>query len=320
MLAMSEKLGAAGRYVFALEQIQPARLLRFVGEGLGPCKARRAGGMAASGHLSVAHIASEDDLLTVACALEAEAARRYRDLARWASDEDMGGLAQLFGELAQMEDEHRASVQARGSQLLDRQINPARVHWDLLAGFDEGRLDRPSQARGDRFLARPINPARVRWDLPGGFDEAGARSALLTPYWALAIAVRNKERAFAFYTYVAAQTASAPIRALAEDLARHELEHAAFLRGERRRAFRREPPTPLQIPADMHSLQMASATWEREVESAPEPASAHRVLARNFERYLQVVERAEDEMVVTEAQRLAEAALRRLPLVRGTRG
>ena len=81
------------------------------------------------------------------------------------------------------------------------QIDPARVRWDLLAGFDEGRLDRPSQARGDDcFLARPINPERVRWDLPAGFDEAGARSCRSAdPYWALAIAVRNKERAFAFY-------------------------------------------------------------------------------------------------------------------------
>jgi rubrerythrin len=243
--------------------------------------------MAARDHLSVARIASEDELLAVACALKAEAARRYRDLASWAADEDMGELAQLFGVLAQMEEEQRASVQARGDQLLDR----------------------------------PINPARVRWDLPAGFDEEeGARSALLTSYRALAIAVRNKERAFAFYTYVAAQTASAPIRALAEDLARNELEHAAILRGERRRAFRRERPSSLQIPADVLSLKTVSAAWEHEVEVAQEPASAHRVLARNFERYMQFAERAEDETVVAEAQRLAEAALRRLALVRGTRG
>lgn len=273
--------------------------------------------MAARDHLSVAHIASEDDLLTVACALEAEAARRYRDLARWAADADMGELAQLFGELARMEEEQRASVQARGNQPPDRPINPARVRWDLLAGFDEGRLDRPSQARGDRFLARPINPARVRWKLPGGFDEEGARSALLTSYRALAIAVRNKERAFAFYTYVAAEAGSPGLRALAEDLARDELEHAAILRRERRRAFRRERPSSLQIPADVHSLKTVSAAWEHEVEAAKEPASAQRVLARNFERYMQFAERAKDEMVVAEAQRLAEAALRRLALVRG---
>jgi rubrerythrin len=238
--------------------------------------------MAAREHLSVAHIASEDDLLTVACALEAEVARRYRDLARWAADENMGEFAQLFGRLAQMEEEHCASVQARCSEFLDRQINPA----------------------------------FVRGDLPAVFDEEGARSVLLTPYRALAIAVRNKERAFAFYTYVAAQTARAPIQALAEDLARDELKHAAILRGERRRAFRRERPSSLQTPADVNSLKTLSAAWEHEIEAAQEPASAHRVLARNSERYMQIAERAKDEMVVVEAQRLAEAALRRLALVR----
>jgi len=66
----------------------------------------------------------------------------------------------------------------------------------------------------------------------------------------------------------------------------------------------------------VHSLKTVSAAWEHEVEAAKEPASAQRVLARNLERYMQFAERAKDEMVVAEAQRLAEAALRRLALVR----
>ena len=161
------------------------------------------------------------------------------------------------------------------------------MRWDLLAGFDEGRLDRPSQAGApDRFgLGRAINPERVRWDLPAGFDEAGARSGFSAdPDWALAIAVRNKERAFGSSTPMWRHKPPARrFQALAEDLARRELEHAAFLREERRRAFRRERPTPLQISADTHSLEEGERrVGTRGRISALEPASPHRLLARSL--------------------------------------
>ena len=42
MLGYEVETERGGKCVFALEQFKPARLLGFVGEGPGPCKARRA--------------------------------------------------------------------------------------------------------------------------------------------------------------------------------------------------------------------------------------------------------------------------------------
>jgi hypothetical protein len=51
------------------------------------------------------------------------------------------------------------------------------------------------------------------------------------------MAVRNEERAFAFWSYVAAQATMPEIQQAAETMAREELGHVATLRRERRRAF-----------------------------------------------------------------------------------
>lgn len=228
-------------------------------------------------------IQSEDDLLSVALALEEEAARRYRELADWARDRGSADLATLFVALAAMEAEHEEAVKSH---------NPAAA-------------------------GRPIDPDRVRWRLPTRFQDGELRSELLTPYRALSIAVRNEERAFAYYTYVAAQTQREDIRALAEELARGELDHAALLRRERRRAFRAERPATESAPSTLAGLRAASAQWELAAEAADEPRALARQLARNVERYLRVADLATDEALLTEAQRLAEAALHRLAMARG---
>ena len=227
----------------------------------------------------------EEDLLAIARALESDAARRYRHLAQWAADAALEELATLFGHLAEMEETHIAAV----------------------------------EARGERMRGRPLDPAASQWRVPANFDEEEVRSPRLTPYRALAIAVRSEERAFAFYSYIAAEARSPGVRTLAEDLARDELEHAAVLRRERRRAFRGERPA-LAIPGDVASLQTASIGWERDAEALQGTEGAGRVLERNFERYMEIAERAKDDKVVAEAQRLADAALRRLALVQGSRG
>jgi hypothetical protein len=58
------------------------------------------------------------------------------------------------------------------------------------------------------------------------------------------MAVRNEERAFAFWSYVAAHAQAPEIRRAAEAMAHEELGHVAILRQERRNAFhaaRRQP-------------------------------------------------------------------------------
>ncbi len=228
-------------------------------------------------------IKSADDLLAVAVALEEEAARRYRELAGWARDRGSADLAALFTMLEAMEVEHGDTVKGH----------------------------KPSAS------AQPIDPDRVRWRLPARFQDGELRSELLTPYRALSIAVRNEVRAFVYYTYVAAQAQRQDMRALAEELARGELDHAALLRRERRRAFHAERPAAAPTPSTLAGLRAASAEWELAAEAADEPRALVRQLSRNVERYLRVAELASDESLLTEAQRLAEAALRRLATASG---
>ena len=57
-------------------------------------------------------------------------------------------------------------------------------------------------------------------------------------------AVRNEERAFAFWSYVAAYSKDSEIKQAAEAMAREELGHVSTLRRERRRAYHKEHGKP----------------------------------------------------------------------------
>ena len=276
-------------------------------------------GMAARDHLPFAHCV-RGRLLTVACALEEEAARRYRDLARWAADENMGELAHFRrsrpdGGGATGVESRPVAISARSG----RSTLPSCAGTSLKASTRGGLIGRARPVAIGFWLGRSTLPACA-----GAPCRVRRRGNAVGPADLLPGAchrrAQNKERAFAFYTYVAAEAGSPGIRALAEDSARDELEHAAFLRRERRRAFRDERPSPLAIPGDVASLRSASVAWEREEEATQEMAGADRVLERNFERYMEIAERAKDETVVAEAQRLADAALRRLAFAHGSRG
>jgi rubrerythrin len=125
---------------------------------------------------------------------------------------------------------------------------------------------------------------QVRWDVPENFDEEEASSRLLTPYLALAIAVRNEDRAFAFFCYVAAEAADDEIRVLAEELAKEELTHAALLRRERRKVYRDRPRIAEAsghgaLPETVHEL-LRHAT---ELESTA--TAHHRALADELGRH-----------------------------------
>lgn len=151
--------------------------------------------------------ATVEDVLAVAHAMEREATARYAALGRSMRRVGHDDVAQVFESLAAEEQHHVDQVELLSQQLLHRLPDPAIVRWELPDTFS---LD----------------------------DEAG--SALLTPYRALSIAVRNEERAFAFWSYVAAEAANPQVRTQAEAMARQELLHAAKLRHERRRAYHAE--------------------------------------------------------------------------------
>ena len=288
-------------------------------------------------------VASVDELIAIAHAMEREAGKRYRQFSQRMRIQGENEVAALFEYLAGIEDKHADQVDARSRTI----------------------------------VGKAPDPADIRWELPENFDEEEASSYLLTPYRALAIAVRNEERAFAFYSYLAAGTEDEKVRQFAEDFAKDELDHAGLLRRERRKAWRREGRDgpfgfrKMEKPESVDMLRSQAAAMERSSaerhrllaaalreEGDPETARLFddaaadeeacagsiaeklggeqavavgqaapsgvmdglRLLEFAFERYSDIVETAGDEAVMLEAQALAERALRRLTRVRGSIG
>lgn len=159
---------------------------------------------------SVPAIERPEDLFAVATAMEREAARRYDQLAERMDDIDVPDLAALFRRLKAMESEHEEGIQAWATRAEVAPEQRLTFTWDMAEGI------------GETALA----------------DAGGAES--LTSYKALQLAVRNEERAFAFYANVAAKSSDSTVREYAERMADEELHHVALLRLERRHAWRAE--------------------------------------------------------------------------------
>jgi rubrerythrin len=155
-----------------------------------------------------AALKSADEMLATAHAMEREAAARYATLADCMRRVDQREIADLFAGLAAEELTHVDSVE---------------------------RLS-------ERTLHRAPDSALVQAVLPATFarEEEANAAALLSPYRTLSIAVRHEERAFSFWSYVAAQSDNSALREMAETFARQELIHAAKLRHARRKAFHAE--------------------------------------------------------------------------------
>lgn len=151
-------------------------------------------------------IESLEELFAVAAAMEQEAIDGYVELAQRMHRENQPALAEVFEQLVAEETMHLENV----------------GHWS------------------QRLIGKGPDLSALRWEPEALFDDEGAGSIapeLLSSYRAFSTAVRNEERAFAFWTYVASQSPSAELRRAAEQMAREELDHVARLRRERRRAF-----------------------------------------------------------------------------------
>ena len=151
-------------------------------------------------------IGSLEELFAVAAAMEREAIDGYSELARRMHREGRPGLAEVFERLVAEETMHLGNVE----------------HWSK------------------HLTGREPDLSALRGTPDATFDDEGAGTVapeLLSAYRAFSMAVRNEERAFAFWTYVAAQSPSAELQQAAEQMAREELDHVARLRRERRRAF-----------------------------------------------------------------------------------
>lgn len=153
-----------------------------------------------------APVRSMTELLAIAFAMEKESAERYAELAERMRNNGQARLAEVFERLVKEETGHIESV----------------VRWSRQSSGNDP------------------DPRQLRWTPKGVFDDedtAVVSPELVDAYHSFAMAVRNEERAFAFWSYVAANAPSTEVRSAAEEMAREELEHARILRIERRRAF-----------------------------------------------------------------------------------
>jgi rubrerythrin len=178
-----------------------------------------------------APVSSLPELFAIAHALEEEAASRYTTLA------------------AEMEGLELPRVAAVFQHLVDEE----RGHAEHVEEWAQGATG----ACPDHQL--------MRWQLPDTFDEDEAReiasSRLASAYRALSMAVRNEERAFALWTYIAAQAEAPEVRAAAERMAGEELRHAALLRRERRRAYREDRGTAAKSGVPSLLARAMAAEW-----------------------------------------------------------
>jgi len=189
-------------------------------------------------------------------------------MSRLKADPDavVGSLAELFAlasALATMAGSRYAAVSVRLREA--GSASHADVFESLSAGQTSYRDDLLTRAH--RIGDRPDQTRMLR-PLPAIFDDEGAMTsapALLTPYRALAMAVRNDERAFAFWSYIAAHANASDVQKEAEALAREVLMRASVLRGQRRTAFHKQriahPPsgTESQPVAEFSALELRLA-------------------------------------------------------------
>lgn len=186
-------------------------------------------------------VASIDELMGIAVAMEREAALRYGQLADAMAERGEHELAGLFRFLSEQESDHETGL----------------GRW----AEREGR-------------AAPV-PARFAWTMPEAFVDRTAAAQVLTPYGALAVALANEERAFTFYAYLAALAPGDELRHRAEALAREELAHVRQLRAMRRRALhggRRAPRGP-KPARDLAQLGQAVTATEAMAASLDDAAA-----------------------------------------------
>lgn len=231
---------------------------------------------------------SLDELFALADAMEREAADKYSELAEEMRRQNRPELAAVFEDLAAAEREHVDSV----------------TRW--------------SQSR----RGKAPDPALVRWDAPETFDsEAAAElrtSKLMTPYRALAMAVRNEERAFAFWSYLAAFADDPEIKKAAETMAGEELGHVATLRKARRQAYRKEPAAVARLDKapteriDAAALERRLVGRLEQLEGAFDPVQAAKIReladeARLMSAQADGLGRFPAELAQRDAETIAEA-------------
>jgi rubrerythrin len=156
---------------------------------------RKAAGAAKSG--SAAGIASIDQLMAYAYALEQEASERYAEFADAMEAHNNREVAELFRKLARIEQRH-------AEQVLD----------------EMGWVSPPEAPHGG-----------YKWE---GFEapETGDVTELhylMQPYHALQIALHNEKRAYVFFGSLVKQARNAKVKKAAQEMEQEEAEHVRLI-------------------------------------------------------------------------------------------
>lgn len=142
-------------------------------------------------------IGSTPELLAYALALELEASERYADLADQMETHNNPEVAELFQKLSRIEKLH-------ADQILDQATS----------------LDLPN-----------IAASAYQWEDPEGPEttDFGEAHYLMTANRALTLALHNEQRAYEFFTKVAAEASDRDVVILALEMAEEEREHVALM-------------------------------------------------------------------------------------------
>ncbi|WP_047309065.1 hypothetical protein [Rhodopseudomonas palustris] len=155
-------------------------------------------------------------------------------------------LAELYA-IALVQAERAATSYDRMAASLtddsDHTKEPVRCVFETLREREQDRVAEIRLRRSTLARKRSVSevpPAAIENLVPEQELTELADSSLSTPFQAWAISVRHRQRAFVFWTYVAAYATDPELRIAAETLAREALTDADLLRRERRLAWRAE--------------------------------------------------------------------------------
>ncbi|MDW5317553.1 ferritin family protein [Rhizobium sp. PL01] len=189
-------------------------------------------------------------------------------------------MPELFALAQAMEQEAVAGYVALAARMLAENRPDIAVVFDRLVAEEEGHLDNIYRWRaesGGEIATIPVLAPEA------SFDDEGAgvvAPELLSAYRAFSMAVRNEERAFVFWTYVAAHAPSQYIQVAAERMAKEELGHVATLRRERRLAFHAgRKAAPKATQGDLPMLEARLAAHLGRIAAVPGVAPTEKLLA-----------------------------------------
>jgi hypothetical protein len=152
----------------------------------------------------------------------------------------VGSMAELYA-IALIQAETAATRYEHLAQSDDQSFGPVQCVFEVLTQTERERVRSITLGSLSARNKRP-DAADLRWApidlMPSEELSDLGNSSLATAYDAWALAVRHRERAFVFWTYVAALATDRAVQAAAEDFARAALADGNLLRRERRLAWR----------------------------------------------------------------------------------